>query len=258
MRYFLRLAYNGLPFHGWQRQPNAVSVQENIEKALSLIFQKKIDITGAGRTDTGVHAKEMFAHFDVDMEIIDIDRKITSLNRLLGKDIAVFDIIPVAPEAHARFDAVRRTYRYYVSPEKSPFIYPLSHTITHPLDIVAMNEAASKLLEVSDFSSFAKLHSDNKTNICKVDEAFWERKDDGLMVFTISADRFLRNMVRAVVGTLIEVGYKKLSQSEFVKIIESHDRCMAGMSMPPQALFLEKISYPPSIFKDTQWMQNKE
>ena len=258
MRYFLRLAYNGLPFHGWQRQPNAVSVQENIEKALSLIFQKKIDITGAGRTDTGVHAKEMFAHFDVDQEITDIDRKITSLNRLLGKDIAVFDIIPVTPDAHARFDAVRRTYRYYVSPEKSPFIYHLSHTITHPLDIEAMNEAARKLLEVSDFSSFAKLHSDNKTNICKVDEAFWERRDDGLIVFTISADRFLRNMVRAVVGTLIEVGYKKLSQAEFVKIIESHDRCMAGMSMPPQALFLEKISYPPSIFKDTQWMQKKE
>ena len=258
MRYFLRLAYNGLPFHGWQRQPNAVSVQENIEKALSLIFQKKIDITGAGRTDTGVHAKEMFAHFDVDQEITDIDRKITSLNRLLGKDIAIFDIIPVAPEAHARFDAVRRTYRYYVSPRKSPFIYHLSHTITHPLDIEAMNEAARKLLEVSDFSSFAKLHSDNKTNICKVDEAFWEKRNDGLMVFTISADRFLRNMVRAVVGTLIEVGYKKLSQAEFVKIIESHDRCMAGTSMPPQALFLEKISYPPSIFKDTQWMQKKE
>lgn len=258
MRYFLRLAYNGLPFHGWQRQPNAVSVQENIEKALSLIFQKKIDITGAGRTDTGVHAKEMFAHFDVDQEITNIDRKITSLNRLLGKDIAVFDIIPVNPEAHARFDAVRRTYRYYVSTRKSPFIYHLSHTITHPLDIEAMNKAARKLLEVSDFSSFAKLHSDNKTNICKVDEAFWEKKDDGLTVFTISADRFLRNMVRAVVGTLIEVGYKKLSQAEFVKIIESHDRCMAGMSMPPQALFLEKISYPPSIFKDTQWMQKKE
>ena len=258
MRYFLRLAYNGLPFHGWQRQPNAVSVQENIEKALSLIFQKKIDITGAGRTDTGVHAKEMFAHFDVDQEITDIDRKITSLNRLLGKDIAVFDIIPVTPEAHARFDAVRRTYRYYISTGKSPFIYHLSHTLTHPLDMEAMNEAARKLLEVSDFSSFAKLHSDNKTNICKVDEAFWEKRDDGLIVFTISADRFLRNMVRAVVGTLIEVGYKKLSQAEFVKIIESHDRCMAGMSMPPQALFLEKISYPPSIFKDTQWMQKKE
>lgn len=248
MRFFLRLAYNGSPFHGWQRQPNAPSVQENIEKALSLIFQREMPITGAGRTDAGVHAKEMYAHFDLESEIEDKERFLLSLNRLLGANISVYDVFRVPDNAHARFDATGRTYRYYIISGKDPFLYPYSHLIKTPLDIDKMNEAAQILLTTSDFTSFAKLHTDNKTNICDVREAFWQKKDEtGLLVFTISADRFLRNMVRAVVGTLVMVGTHKISIEDFKEIINSKNRCNAGNSMPPQALFLEKVEYPLEI-----------
>lgn len=246
MRYFLKLAYNGAPFHGWQSQPNAVSVQQVIEEALSTIRRCKTPVLGAGRTDTGVNARVMYAHFDSD-PIEDKRRFLLSMNRLCGPDIAIEDIIEVPAEAHARFDATEREYKYFVTFEKSPFLSSFSWHSPTRLDVEAMNEAARLLTEVSDFTSFAKLHSDAKTNICDLRHAAWEKWDnpygvDGI-VFTIRADRFLRNMVRAVVGTLVDVGRGKLSIDGFRKIIESRDRCSAGTSMPPQALFLWNVKY---------------
>lgn len=254
MRYFLKLAYNGEPYHGWQRQPNSTSVQETLEDALKTILRKETPLTGAGRTDSGVHAREMFAHFDVDVSIENKVKFLQSLNRLIGRDITVFDLLEVKEEAHARFDATGRTYRYYIATRPDPFFYKFSHVITTPIDVDKMNIAAHRLLYVDDFTSFAKLHTDTKTNICDVREAFWTNEEkSGMLIFTISADRFLRNMVRAVVGTLIMVGQGKINLKEFDEIIKSKNRCNAGNSMPPQALFLERIDYPESI-----WMQRKE
>ncbi|MDE5713895.1 MAG: tRNA pseudouridine(38-40) synthase TruA [Muribaculaceae bacterium] len=254
MRYFLKLSYNGEKFHGWQSQPNAIGVQQKIEEALSTVTRLPISIVGAGRTDAGVHAREMFAHFDMPAEIADKDKILNSLNRLVGRNIAISEIIDVADNAHARFDATERTYKYFVTFKKSAFIYPYAWHSPSRLDIDKMNEAAGELLSVSDFTSFAKLHSDAKTNICDVRYAKWETPDsfdkdlsglfeDGI-VFTISADRFLRNMVRAVVGTLVDVGRKKISLEMFKDIIMSKDRCSAGVSMPAEALFLWKVKYP--------------
>lgn len=256
MRYFIELAYFGKNFHGWQSQPNAVSVQETIERALSLLLRKEIALTGAGRTDTGVNARQMYAHFDIFKEIEDESRFISSLNSLVGRDISIKRLLKVEQESHARFDASLRTYKYFVSFSKNPFLKELCWHSPSPLDISIMNEAASLLVSTKDFTSFAKLHSDVKTNICEVKEAVWKQlKEDkeaheflGILnegiVFTITADRFLRNMVRAVVGTLIEVGRGKLSLENFKNIIEARNRCKAGTSMPPQALFLWQISYP--------------
>ena len=248
MRYFLKLAYDGTDFHGWQRQPNAVSVQQTLEEAISTILQHPTEVTGAGRTDTGVHAAQMFAHFDSDKPI-EKCRLLTSLNRMAGKAIAVEDILPVRDDAHARFDAESRTYVYHISERKNPFSYRYSHFMEHLPDMDKMNEAASLLLATEDFTAFAKLHSDAKTGICKVSEAQWtydEKK--GCLDFTITADRFLRNMVRAVVGTLVDVGRMKLSLEDFKEVIESKDRCKAGVSMPAKGLFLNKIVYPKEIF----------
>lgn len=255
MRYFMRLSYNGEGFHGWQSQPNAVSVQQTLEEALSTICRLPVSLTGAGRTDAGVHAREMYAHFDLPEEIADKKRLILSLNRLAGKGIAVDDIIEVSADAHARFDATERTYKYFVSYRKSPFLNRLCWTSPTVLDVDMMNEAASVLLETVDFTSFAKLHSDAKTNNCDVRKAIWELAptgsdtlmpglfDDGI-VFTISADRFLRNMVRAIVGTLVDVGRGKLSVDGFRNIVSNRDRCSAGTSMPGNALFLWEVRYP--------------
>lgn len=242
MRYFLKLSYNGAPFHGWQVQPNAVSVQSTIEEALSTVLRESISIVGAGRTDTGVNARQMYAHFDYDKEIPDFGKLINSLNRLVGKDIAIYDIIKVADDAHARFDATARTYKYFVTHQKSPFLYPLSWHCPQSLDYEKMNEACEVLKRHIDFTSFSKLHTDVKTNICRIDYAHWQQEGE-MMVFTITADRFLRNMVRAVVGTLVEVGRGKISVEEFEQIILKKDRCSAGTSMPPQALFLWKVDY---------------
>ena len=242
MRYFLKLSYNGAPFHGWQVQPNAVSVQSTIEEALSTVLRESISIVGAGRTDTGVNARQMYAHFDYDKEIPDFGKLINSLNRLVGKDIAIYDIIKVADDAHARFDATARTYKYFVTHQKSPFLYPLSWHCPQNLDYEKMNEACEVLKRHIDFTSFSKLHTDVKTNICRIDYAHWQQEGE-MMVFTITADRFLRNMVRAVVGTLVEVGRGKISVEEFEQIILKKDRCSAGTSMPPQALFLWKVDY---------------
>lgn len=245
-RYFLKLAYNGTGYHGWQRQPNAPSVQEAIENALTTLLRTPIAITGAGRTDTGVNARLMYAHFDIEEQIADTHRTLRSLNSLLGSNIVIYDILPVHAEAHARFDATQRTYKYFVLTRKSPFAYPYAWLAYQPLDFDAMNEAAKLLLTASDFTSFSKLHTDVKTNICHVTHAEWAPCHDThhAWEFTISADRFLRNMVRAVVGTLIEVGTGKINIEEFAQIIESKNRCNAGTSMPPHPLFLWSIHYP--------------
>lgn len=248
MRYFLELAYRGADYHGWQSQPNAVSVQQTIEEALGVIMRRPVPIVGAGRTDAGVNARTMFAHFDTDVVIADKRRWLLSLNRLCGRDIAIRDVRPVCEDAHARFDARRRVYKYFVTEEKSPFLYPLAWQATSPLDYDAMNSAARLLLDTSDFTSFAKLHTDVKTNICRVDTAIWEELTPGVRVFTIAADRFLRNMVRAVVGTLVDVGRGKLSVNGFADIIAARNRCSAGTSMPPQALYLWNVEYPDEIF----------
>jgi tRNA pseudouridine38-40 synthase len=258
MRFFIRLAYNGANFHGWQTQPNAVSVQETIEKALSKVLSRPMDIVGAGRTDTGVHAREMYAHFDIDDLRMPPERLIASLNNMCGKDIAIYDIFRVSDDTHARFSATARTYHYYVTYIKDPFTKSLAWFSPTKLDLERMNNAAQLLLGTSDFTSFAKLHSDAKTNICKVTDAIWtplnnnifelnnsiiECGESGIM-FTIRADRFLRNMVRAVVGTLVDVGRGKLSIDDFQNIINKQDRCSAGTSMPAHALFLWKVEYP--------------
>ena len=188
MRYFLRLAYRGEPFHGWQSQPNAISVQQTVEEALSTALRVPVAIVGAGRTDAGVNAREMFAHFDVDRPVDDPRRLLLSLNRLCGRDIALYDLLPVKVDAHARFDAVRREYKYFVTLRKSPFLYPLSWQAPPSLDFDAMNEAAKILLDTDDFTSFAKLHSDAKTNICRVTVAQWDEVAPGVRAFTIAAD----------------------------------------------------------------------
>ena len=256
MRFFLKLSYRGAPFCGWQRQPNAPSVQQTVEEALHTVLRSPVPVIGAGRTDTGVNARCMYAHFDIPETcggISDIKRLIPGLNRLCGRDIVIHDIIPVAEDAHARFDAVRRTYKYFVTTGKSAFLHPLSWHSPSTLDIDAMNEASATLLSDSDFTSFAKLHSDAKTNICDVSEALWEMSvcnltGEEMLVFTISADRFLRNMVRAVVGTLVDVGRGKMSLRGFREVVEAHDRCVAGTSMPPQALTLWDVRYPYRIY----------
>ncbi len=251
MRYALRLAYDGAPFHGWQRQPNAVSVQQTIEEALSTLLKAETSIVGAGRTDTGVNAREMIAHFDADASEDQVRGLLKSLNRMVGKDIAVYDVNRVADDFHARFDATRRTYKYFVATGKTPFVYRHVWQYDRKLDFKKMNRAGEILLETDDFTSFAKLHSDARTNICKVDTAIWEPAVNGTFpasdvefhVFTISADRFLRNMVRAVVGTLVDVGSGRIDIDGFRRIIDGKDRCLAGTSMPPHPLFLWSVEY---------------
>lgn len=243
MRYFMRLAYNGANFHGWQTQPNATTVQETIEHAMSTVLRKPISITGAGRTDAGVNAAMMIAHFDCDSMPDDTAPLVRSLNSLLGKNIAIYTIFKVDDDAHARFDATSRTYKYFAHTVKSPFIYPLSWQCNPKLDFDKMNEAAKVLLQYTDFTSFSKLHTDVATNNCRITHAQWEPEGEQ-MVFTITADRFLRNMVRAIVGTLVDVGMGKITKSDFCQIIEQKDRCCAGTSMPGHALFLWDITYP--------------
>lgn len=242
-RYFLHLAYNGADYHGWQSQPNAVTVQETVEKALSRVLRRQVAIVGAGRTDTGVNARSMYAHFDVDNEIADPQRLISALNSLVGRDIAIYGIRRVADDAHARFDAVARTYKYFITTRKSPFDYRFAWNPPYRLDVDAMNAAAARLADYIDFTSFSKLHTDVATNNCRIYEARWTAESDRL-TFTIKADRFLRNMVRAIVGTLVDVGRGKTSVDEFCRIIERKDRCAAGASVPGNALFLWQVDYP--------------
>lgn len=248
MRYFLKLAYDGSDFHGWQRQPNAPSVQEKIEAALSTILRVDTPIVGAGRTDAGVHAQMMYAHFDSNA-IEDESRFLTSLNRMVGNQISIDGIFPVVPEAHARFDALSRSYVYRISIGKDPFDFYFSHRLDRLPDLDRMNEAAAILLDTDDFTSFAKLHTDVKTNICKVSDAVWRYDPSSRKLsFTITADRFLRNMVRAIVGTLLEVGTGKLTIPGFRMVIDKKNRSSAGVSMPAKGLSLFNIIYPEEIF----------
>lgn len=241
-RYFVRFSYDGTNYHGWQIQPNGNSVQEELQKALTTILRTEIEVVGAGRTDAGVHARDMTAHFDFDGEI-DGAQLVYRLNRLLPRDIAAKDVCQVAEDMHARFSAVSRTYHYYIHTRKDPFLRKYSCELHYNLDFALMNEAASHLLAVSDFKTFCKSHTDVKTTICHVTEARWVRQSDSSWYFVISANRFLRNMVRAVVGTLIEVGRKRISIDQFDAIVAGRQRTQAGESMPGNALFLEEVKY---------------
>jgi len=244
MRYFVELAYNGTPFFGWQRQPHHISVQEVLEDAFALFLKNKIELTGCGRTDTGVHAKQYFAHFDLNDSLTesycsDLQYR---LNSFLPKEMVIHRIFQVEDELHARFSALNRTYKYYVATSKNPFDFPFTYRVYEKLDLEAMNAAANFLIGNHDFTSFSKLHTDVNNNFCEVKAAFWEQQDEQL-VFTITANRFLRNMVRAIVGTLLWVGKGKISVIDFQNIINQKNRCEAGVSVPACALFLEGVKY---------------
>ncbi|MEG1660558.1 MAG: tRNA pseudouridine(38-40) synthase TruA [Bacteroides sp.] len=246
-RYFIYLAYDGTDYHGWQIQPNGISVQACVMKALSTFLRREVHVTGAGRTDAGVHASLMVAHFDFPEEL-DTDNVKEKLNRLLPLDISVYQVRRVLPDANARFAAVARTYKYYVTSTKQAFNRQYRWRMYGELDYEQMNEAAQTLFDYTDFTSFSKLHTDAKTNICHLTHAAWTKVDEDTWVFTIRADRFLRNMVRAIVGTLIEVGRGKLSLEGFRQVIEQHDRGKAGTSAPANGLFLVNVEYPEEIF----------
>jgi len=245
LRYFIDLAYDGSAFHGWQIQPNAISVQEILEKALSIAFQQNIAVVGAGRTDAGVHAKQLIAHVDVEDKINEAQLQF-KLNTLLPDEVAINSIYQVQEEAHARFDAVARQYKYYVSTSKDPFSRDYSYYIKKSLDIDKMNEAAKILLDYKDFKCFSKSKTDVFTYNCDISFAAWEQKEN-LLVFTIKADRFLRNMVRAIVGTLIEIGLHKLEVEDLHHIIKSRNRSEAGKSVDAKGLFLTQVEYLNSI-----------
>lgn len=244
MRYFITLSYDGTRYHGWQIQPNDPSVQETLQWALSTILrQEDILVTGAGRTDAGVHARMMVAHFDVETMNFDLTDLTYKLNRLLPQDIAIQAIQPVSDEMHARFSAITRTYHYYVHTVKDPFRRAYSCELHYPLDFQLMNEAAAVMMTYEDFGAFCKAHADVKTTLCHVTAAEWHQTSPSSWYFEITANRFLRNMVRAVVGTLIDVGRGRLSIDDFRKVIEGKRRTEAGESMPAHALFLEDITY---------------
>ena len=249
MRFFIRFAYDGTAFHGSQRQPNGVTVQETMEQALAMIFREDMPLTFAGRTDAGVHAREMYAHFDLDDNLSSIVNNLKfRLNGILPDSIAIYDIFRVTDDAHARFSAKRRTYEYHVIDHKDPFLLPYATRLRTPIDFVAMNEAARHLIGRQDFASFCRTHTDVKTTICDLTQAEWKELGNGHAVFTISADRFLRNMVRAVVGTLFQVGIGKITKEQFAEVIAQHNRCSAGDSAPAQGLYLTHIEYPKEIF----------
>lgn len=248
MRYFIYMAYDGTNYHGWQVQPNGNSVQAELMRALSTFLRSETEVVGAGRTDAGVHARLMVAHFDHDT-LLDCTLLADKLNRLLPPDISVYRVRRVRPDAHARFDATYRTYQYHVSLCKDPFGRHYAWRLFHTLDFERMNEAARTLFDYTDFTSFSKLHTDVKTNNCRIMHAEWTRVSETEWVFTIRADRFLRNMVRAIVGTLVEVGRGKLTVEGFRKVIEQKNRCSAGSSVPGHALFLVDVGYPENLFE---------
>ena len=242
-RYFVTLSYDGTRYHGWQIQPNGVSVQERLQEALSTLLREPIAVTGAGRTDAGVHARKMVAHFDWKGDAIDGQQLAYKLNRLLPNDIAVSKVEMVSEDMHARFSATSRMYRYYIHTTKDPFQRAYSCEIHYPLDFAKMNDAARILMTYEDFGAFCKSGADVKTTLCQVTKAEWVQTSPTTWYFEIRANRFLRNMVRAVVGTLIEVGRGRLSLDDFKKVIEGKQRSDAGESMPGNALFLEDIVY---------------
>ena len=245
MRYFLQLAYRGTNYHGWQRQPNGLSIQEVLETALTTVLRQPIAIVGSGRTDAGVHAGEQFAHFETDATLP--DNLIRSLNSLIPSDIAVYDCFPVRADDHARYTATFRYYQYQISRRKDPFRDRLVYVFTLPLRVDLMNEAAARLLNYVDFESFSKIKTDVRTFNCRIDEAYWEQKSNGDLVFHIRADRFLRGMVRAIVGTLLALGQERLSVADFEDIIRAKDRKRAGRSAPADGLSLVEVGYPAEV-----------
>ena len=268
MRYFIKFSYLGTEFHGSQRQPNGITVQETMEQALKMIFREEVPLTFAGRTDAGVHAREMYAHFDIEaspksspkgkdfacedssipLGRAGINSLVFRLNGILPNSIAIQDIVPVTDEAHARFTAKSRTYEYHIVEHKDPFLHDLATRVRPGLDFDSMNKAAKYLIGKQDFASFCRSNTDVKTTICDLTYAHWEVKENGHAVFTITADRFLRNMVRAVVGTLFEVGRGKMTIEQFADVITKHTRTAAGDSAPAEGLYLTKIIYPEEIF----------
>lgn len=242
MRYKIELSYKGTNFHGWQIQKNATSIQGELERVFSMVLKEKITITGAGRTDTGVHAKFYVAHFDSSKKIEAPQQLANKFNKILSKDIAIFKIQKVADNFHSRFDATSRTYEYHIHLQKNPFLNEQSVFLYWKPDVYLMNQACKILFDYEDFTSFAKLHAGTNNNICKMYHAQWQLTDNKL-VFTIKANRFLRNMVRSIVGTLLDVGRHKITIEQFREIIEGKNRSLAGQSVPPHGLYLTEIKY---------------
>ena len=243
MRYFIKLSFSGKNYHGWQVQQNAHAVQAEVDKALSVLLKEEIKSIGCGRTDTGVHAKVFYAHFDALLEIENEEYFIHHFNCLVPHDIAVQQLIPVEPTAHARFDAVSRTYEYFLYHHKDPFLNESAYFFPYQLDLGKMNHACSVLKEYNDFSCFSKSRTQVKTTICKIEEALW-REETNRIIFRITADRFLRNMVRAIVGTMTEIGESKIDEKKFRDIIEGKSRSDAGFSVPAHGLYLIDVKYP--------------
>jgi len=246
MRFLVQLSYNGTGFHGWQRQNNAPSIQQEIEEKFSTVFQTEIAIVGCGRTDTGVHASQYFAHFEFDTEfnLKDLAHK---LNSMLPVGIAIQGVSPITDDGHARFSATKRSYEYRITKVKDPFAADLAYRFNIPLNIELMNKACAMMLGEKDFGCFCKANTDNYTNLCNVSEAKWTEKDQ-MLIFNISANRFLRNMVRAIVGTMLEIGQGRMSLEEFQTVLDSKDRTYAGPSVPPHGLYLTAVQYPSEIF----------
>lgn len=252
MRYFIELAYNGTGFHGWQTQENAPTIQEEIEEKLTTIFRKPMAIMGCGRTDTGVHAKQYFAHFDTEETLpISEEDLAHKLNAMLHIGIAINRIFPVSEDAHARFSAIKRSYQYRITTVKHPFETETAYRFNIPIDISAMNKACQLMLGEKDFGCFCKANADNHTDICTVYMAEWKQIDQ-LITFNVIANRFLRNMVRAIVGTLLEVGQGRMSLEEFQTVLNSKDRTKAGRSVPAHGLYLTAVEYPPEIVLNNQ------
>ncbi|MBQ8580475.1 MAG: tRNA pseudouridine(38-40) synthase TruA [Alistipes sp.] len=249
MRYFMELQYEGGAYFGWQRQKEQSSVQQTLERTLSMLLREEVEVTGAGRTDTGVSACYYVAHFDVEARLEDTKQVVYKLNRILPRDIAVHTLTEVSEEAHARFSAVEREYRYYIEQRKNPFTVGQTWQYAVALDVERMNRAAEVLMQVEDFTTFAKLNSNNKTNICHLAVARWEVEADGTLCFTIRGDRFLRNMVRAIVGTLVDVGRGRYSVEEFRAIVLSRDLSRASSGAPAEGLYLSDVRYPATLFE---------
>ncbi len=247
-RYFIEMGWKGTEFHGWQVQPNAYTIQEEMEKKLSTLLQQDIAVIGAGRTDTGVHASYFVAHFDSIEPLVEPEKLVFKLNNFIHPDIVILSLSAVEPNSHARFDAISRTYQYHIIQNKDPFFRDYAWHHYPPLKVKNMNAGAKLLLKHKDFTSFSRLHSDTKTNFCTIKYAKWEKQNNRL-TFTITADRFLRNMVRAIVGTLVEIGQKKIAPEDIENILAKKDRAAAGASAPAKGLFLTDIQYEPTIFK---------
>ena len=247
-RYFIELSFKGTQYHGWQVQPNAVTVQELLDKTLQVLLKEETETTGAGRTDSGVHAPYFVAHFDSMHDNLHQEKELLrKLNQMLPKDISILALTKMHPEAHARFDALSRTYEYRISLAKDPFLLDSAHYMHDNLDVDLMNKGAAIINTTTDFTSFSKLHTDVKTNVCAVRYSQWDRRDH-VLVYTICADRFLRNMVRAITGTLLDLGRGKISMEQLEQIIQSKNRNLAGNSVPSQRLFLTDIEYPASSY----------